>query len=505
MAERSTPDVQGETSVLLAQGDDVSEQRVLKKLYARLLPVGVLIVLFCYMDRGNLGFAANSFCADLKLSMPAYGFGAGLFYVGYSTFQIPSNVILTRLGAPVWLGVIMVFWGIVASAMAFVNSPAQFYVLRVALGFAEAGTFPGLWYHYTIFFPERLQTLPLAVLEMALIMSLPLSSPIAVGLLSLDGWMGISGWRWLFLVEGIFPIFLGVYVFFFWPRNIPSSNFLTSAEKSWLLSNIKSTVTSDALPVDPRQIAVQVVTNLRDVARSGWYWCLVLAAFIRNVGMHVVLYFTTLIVHAFLGDEGNAQDGTDSTNSKTCSVSKSLGLNAVALSAVPFVIAVIASYLVAWISQKTGDRARIAGMTTVICAAFFATFPVLAKLGVVWGFMAYCVGTIACYAPFALLLSLVISHMPLHAKAMGLALFNTMAMLGGFVGPWITGHMVDKSSAESGISTYYGVSLVVGCLMGFGGMLLFFVKDPLQHKDNKPHRIEILEGSSDPNQGSKPL
>lgn len=441
------------------------------------------------MRLGNIGFAANTFCTDIKLSPAEYGTGAGLFYVGYSLFQIPSNIILARVGTSFWLGALMIVWGVLASSMAFITNVRAFYFVRFALGIAEAGTFPGLWYYFTLFYPEKWLTVRLSYLELALILSSPISSPFAVGFLSLDGKLGFHGWQWLFMLEGVLPIILGISIFYLWPANPSSAKFLTNEEKEWIAQRTNHGKEIKNVPSSFMSIMRGVGEHLLAVIRIWGFWLGTLVAFIRDVAMHVVLYFTTLFVEGMIAQEKN--EPSPAKDEKTCSVSKSLGLGAVALSGIPYAVAALATIGLAMLAKMVNNRPRPAGLTTVVSAVFFVAFPYIAEMSIVLGFASYSIGVISCYAPFALVLSLTISYIPLESKPIGIALFNTVAMLGGLVGPVITGYMGERNSEEGHFQKYRGAIVLVGMLMVSGGAINFFLRETIPKIKSDDDHVKI--------------
>lgn len=389
----------------------------------------------------------------------------------------------------------MILWGVTASAMAFVRTTNQFYILRFALGFAESGTFPGLWYYYSMFYPEKYVTFPLAILELSLVLSAPASVPVAVGLLSLDGFMGFTGWQWLFFAEGVMPIILGISLFFVWPKSPRDASFLTPADKQCLEDEIKQNcigLSSDEEVPYLRNVAIQLLTILK----SWGFFLVTVSAFIRDVGMNVVLYFTTIFVQGMLLDAANHPGHeTENNPQKGCSMSKTTDLTAVALSAIPYIVSGVSVYGLAWIAQRVGNRSIPGGVTVIVSSVFFALFPLCAQAGIVWGFLAYCLGVISCYAAQSLVISLGISFMPPGSRAIGLALFNTISMLGSLVGPIIIGHVADTDVHLGSFQKYSRAVFWIGVGLGIGGIITLCIKDPLSPQRRK---TSITEQSDSP-------
>lgn len=190
------------------------EQRTMKKVFRRLVPFLMFCYFFNFLDRVNVSFAALDMNKDLGFSASVFGFGSGILFLAYMLCETPSNVLLTRFGARKWLARIMVSWGIIASSMVFITGEFSFYTLRVLLGAAEAGFFPGIIYYLTLWFPGVYRARVTGLFMACIPLSAALGSPLSTSLLYLDGILGLRGWQWLFLLEGIPSILLGVTTFF---------------------------------------------------------------------------------------------------------------------------------------------------------------------------------------------------------------------------------------------------------------------------------------------------
>ncbi|GFR50773.1 hypothetical protein Agub_g13038, partial [Astrephomene gubernaculifera] len=217
----------------------VDTKQLFRKVSVRLLPLFFLMVVMCYVDRTALAFAAIQLNADLGFAPAVYGVGSGLFFLGYSFFQIPSNLLLRRFGGPAWLAFIIAAWGLAASCFAGMRTAAHFYGLRLLLGATEAGAFPGMWYVLTNFFPGDKITFPFAVVEAGISVSHVVAAPLAAACLQLDGAGGLAGWRWLFLLEGLPTLGLAVAMYRLLPRSPDTADFLTVAERKALVKRIQ--------------------------------------------------------------------------------------------------------------------------------------------------------------------------------------------------------------------------------------------------------------------------
>lgn len=210
------------------------EHRTMRKVYLRLLPFTFALYLICYLDRANIGFAALTMNRDLGFSSYIYGLGAGAFFWGYFILEVPSNLILERVGARRWIARIMISWGIVSGSFAFVQGPVSFFTLRFLLGLAEAGFFPGMILYFTYWFPPYHRARIIAGFMAAIPVSIGLGAPVSTALLGLDGVLGLAGWKWLFLAEAVPALVLGVSVLFYLTDRPEGAHWLAPDERNWL-------------------------------------------------------------------------------------------------------------------------------------------------------------------------------------------------------------------------------------------------------------------------------
>src|SRR5215475_6560963 len=215
--------------------DRTIEQRTMRKVYWRLLPFTGLLYLICYIDRANVGFAALTMRGDLGLSQAAFGLGAGTaFFIGYFLLEVPSNVILDKVGARLWIARIMITWGLCSGATAFVVGPYSFYLVRFLLGMAEAGFFPGMVLFFTYWFPSVHRGRIIAGFMTAIPISIAIGAPVSTTLLELNGFLGIAGWRWMYICEAVPAVLLGIVVLFFLTDRPEQAGWLAEDEKAWL-------------------------------------------------------------------------------------------------------------------------------------------------------------------------------------------------------------------------------------------------------------------------------
>jgi len=243
----------------------------MRRVSARLLPFLFVLYVFNYLDRTNVGMAALQMNRDLRFSASTYGFGAGIFFVGYALLEVPSNLILVRVGARRWIARIMITWGLIAAAMMFVRTPLQFYGLRFLLVVAEAGFLPGVLFYLTSWFPAVERARVVSRFMVAIPVAGVVSGAVAGALLGLQGRLGLAGWQWLFLAEGLPSVMLGCAVLGYLPDRPEEARWLGPEERAWLTARLR---------VESEQCAQRHPVSLRRALSSGTIWRLGLLYFI---------------------------------------------------------------------------------------------------------------------------------------------------------------------------------------------------------------------------------
>ncbi|MEV0694612.1 MFS transporter [Streptomyces sp. NPDC050388] len=372
------------------------------KLMRHLIPFLLLMYMLAFLDRVNIGFAQESFQADTGLSNAAYAFGAGIFFLGYIFLEIPSNLMLRRFGARMWMARIMVTWGLISAAMMFAHTATAFYVLRFLLGVAEAGFFPGVIYYLTLWVPASHRGRVMSLFYFGAPLAFILGSPVSGLLLEMDGLADLHGWQWLFLIQGLATVVVGVFVL----RVLPD----TPAQARWLAPHERTALTS-ALAAEASD-SKQEHSVLRAL-RSGKVLYLALIYFVIQVSVYGVTFFLPTQVAAIVGD--------------------SVGLKVSLVTAIPWICAIIGSVLAGRISDRTGRPLLVAATCLVAGAAGIAGSAATGNptLALAWlclgaaGFIA--VQPVFWTQPTALLTG--------AAAAGGIALINSLGSIGGFVAP----------------------------------------------------------------------
>jgi ACS family tartrate transporter-like MFS transporter len=397
------------------------DRRVVRKAARRLLPLLVLLYLVNYLDRVNVGFAALTMNADLGLSSAAYGLGAGLFFIGYFVFEVPSNIALHKVGARLWIARIMVTWGLVASATAFVQGELSFYVVRVLLGIAEAGFFPGVLLYLTYWFPRPERARIVALTFLAVPLSSVLGSPLSTLLIQHgEGLLGFdAGWRSMFFLEGLPAVVLGVVVLVLLPDRPTKARWLTPAEGAALEAHLAA----EEAEVVGREVPTrQALTDPRVLALSLVYFGIVF-------GLYVLAFFLPQVVSGF-----QEQFGT------TFSLLE-VGL----VTAVPYVFAAVAMVLWARHSDRTGEREwHVAVPVFVGAAGIAAALYTDSPLAVMACITVCAVGVFAAIPVFWTLPTRLLTGV---GAAAGIALVNSFGNLAGFAAPYVTGWLEDLTGS----------------------------------------------------------
>ncbi len=406
------------------------------KVKRRVLPLFVVMFIANYIDRVNIGFVRNYLEADLGIGAAAYGFGAGLFFIGYAVFEVPSNILLQKYGARVWLTRIMFTWGLVASAMAFITSEASFYVLRFLLGVAEAGFFPGVVYYFTRWLPAAERGKAMAVFLSGSAIASILSGPLSGALLQIEG-LGLRPWQWMFLIEGLASVVLCGVV---WAR-LDS----TPREAAWLTAAEQQALETT---IEREQQARQVGQTARpSIARLLRDPQILLFCFLY-FSVTLTIYAATFWLPSIIRTMGNLTD-------------MQVGL----FNSVPWLISVIAMYVFAALAARWKHQQAWASSAFVIAAAgmFLSTTG-----GPVMAYVAICFAAIGFKAASSLFWPIPQSYLDARIAAAVIALINSLGNLGGFVAPAAFGLLEERTgSIQGGIYGLTSVSLLAAVAVFF--------------------------------------
>jgi MFS transporter, ACS family, tartrate transporter len=402
------------------------EKSAMRKIYMRLLPFAVLSYILAYLDRINVSFAGLTMQGDLDMSAGAFGFAVGTFYWGYFIFEVPSNVILEKVGARLWIARIMITWGVVAGLTALVTGPTSFAIVRFLLGIAEAGFFPGILFYFTYWFPSHHHARIVSGFLVGLPVAVAVGAPISTALLGLDGMFGLKGWQIMYIAEAIPTVAIGIATFFILTDRPEQAKFLTAEERSWLAA--KLTAERKAKDAARAFTLWQALFNPKVLLLALNYFGIVTA----SLGM---LIFIPQIIKS-LGQLSNMTVGW--------------------LTMVPYICGAIAMVIWGRISDRMNER-RWNLLAACVCSTVGLILAGM-TMGTWWALVGMSIAAIGFYGskgPFFAMPPMFLSG---TALAGAIAWINSIGNLGGFFGPWYVGVMKDASGSFSG--GLYGLALL---------------------------------------------
>ena len=393
------------------------EQRTMRKVYWRLLPFAMVVYFFCYLDRINVGFAALTMNKEIGLTAAAYGLSAGAFYLGYCLFEVPSNIVLDKVGARLWIARIMITWGLASAATALVVGPTSFLTVRFLLGAAEAGLFPGILLLFTYWFPDHHRARIVSGFTLALPVSVALGAPISTAVLGMNGVLGIAGWKWIYILEAAPTVLLGIGVLFYLTDKPAQATWLDPEEKAWLVGRLQAE--RHAVETVRSYGFVEALFNPKILLLSLNYLGIVTAS------LGIVLFIPQMI--------------------------KSLGATNMGTgyaTMLAYICGAISMMTWGWISDRMGER-----RWNLFWACIVATVGLVIAgmtMGTWWALAGLCIATAGFYGtkgPFWSLPSMMLTG---TAAAAGLAWINSIGNAGGFFGPTIVGWLKDATGSYTG-------------------------------------------------------
>ena len=422
-------------SISMQDSDTESlEKRAYARVTWRLMPFLFLCYIIAYIDRVNVGFAKLQMLQDLKFTEYIYGLGAGLFFIGYFFFEVPSNIIMHRIGARKWITRIMISWGIISAATMFVKTPMMFYGMRFLLGIAEAGFFPGIILYLTYWYPSQWRSRMVALLVAANPVSGVIGGPISGWIMqSLTGKSGWAGWQWLFLLEGLPAIIVGIIVLFYLDDRIRNAAWLAEEEKQILEKNIEA------------EAREKQSHSVREAFGSGMVWLMSFVYFCVLIGMYGATFWMPTII-------------------KATGVKRVLDVGL--LTSIPFAAGVIAMILISRSSDKHRERRwhcavpLAIGCIGLIFSAVYGKNTVLAMVALSLAMA----GTLSAIPVFW---SLPTAFLGGTAAAAGIAVVNSIGNLSGFLGNYLVGWLTDLTHSTNmgmyvlAIAAFVGAAIVM--------------------------------------------
>jgi MFS family permease len=411
---------------------DAFEEATYRKVAWRLIPLLLICYIIAYLDRVNVGFAKLQMLEQLHFSETVYGLGAGIFFIGYFLFEVPSNIILHKVGARVWIGRIMITWGILSACMMFVNSPSMFYVMRFFLGVAEAGFFPGIILYLTYWYPSHRRGRMTAMFMTGIAGAGVIGGPLSGAIMKFaDGAMGWSGWQWMFLLEGVPSVLLGVIVILMLEDRIANAKWLTKEERDLLIRNIAA---------DGEHKEEESVFK---VMSSGRVWLCAAIYFSYVMGLYGVSFFMPTIIKA-MGYKDPLEIGM--------------------VSVIPYGVSVVVMLMVAKSADRSRERRWHVAIPGLVGAIGLALSVVLAK-DTALAIAALTLGLSGIMATLPLFWSLPTAFLAGTGAAAGIALINSLGNLSGFVSPYAVGILKDATGSTDAGVYMLACGMVVGALL----------------------------------------
>ena len=423
------------------------EERTIKRVTRRLVPFLMILFVVNFLDRTNVAIAALSMNRDVGISSSVYGFGAGIFFLGYLLFEIPSNILLHKFGARIWLARIMITWGLVAAGMGFLRTPTHFVVMRLLLGVAEAGFFPGVVFLLSLWIPDRYRARAIAGFYLGIPFAQVIGSPLSAGLMKLGDAADCAGWRLMYVCEGLPAVILGIVCLFYLTDTPAEAGWLQADERQWLIEELAAENRNKMQIGGPELSKVQ---QIRSILSNKAVWVLSVLYFCITSGSNTMNFFLPTVLQSFR---------------VTFHLNIGLLLNGV-LTALPYAVAGVAMFFWSGRSDRRRERLKHAGFAALVAAfsiglSFVANNPFVIMLG----FTLLAAGVYSAVNVFWAIPGQVLSGVE---AATGIALINSIGNMSGFVGPYISGRLFARTGS-------YTISfLVIAMLVGLGGAGLFF-------------------------------
>ena len=419
---------------------DTVEQSTARKVYWRLLPLAILTYFLCYLDRINVGFASLTMNKDLGLDPAWYGMAAGAFFWGYVLFEVPSNIILEKLGARIWIARIMISWGIVSGATAFATGPYSFMAIRFLLGLAEAGLFPGFVLYFTYWFPDRHRARINSGFTLALPIAVASGAPVSTALLGLNGLWGLAGWQVMYIVEAIPTVMIGIAVFFYLTDKPSEARWLHPEERDWL---------TERMSHERRQIEAH---HGFDMLRA-FYDPKVIMLSLNYIGIVTASLGMLLFLPQIIKELGvsNMQVGW--------------------ITMIPYICGAISMVFCGWLSDRLGDR-RWSLFTTCVISTLGLVIAGL-TIGTWWSLIGITIAATGFYGTKGPFWSMPTMFLTGGAAAAGIAWINSLGNLGGFFGPTLVGWAKNLTGSFAG-----GLYALAICALVSAVISLFWLHIP---------------------------
>ncbi len=412
------------------------EKKTIRKVTRRIIPLLFLLYIVSYLDRANVGYAALEMNEALGLTSKMFGLVTGIFFIGYFLFEVPSNILMQKFGARVWITRILFTWGIISMATGFAQNATQLYIIRFLLGIAEAGLFPGIILYLTYWFRAKERASTIAMFMTAIAVSYIIGAPVSTLIIDHIHWMNVPGWRWMFIIEGAPAVILGFVTYFYLTDRPEQAKWLTAEEKNWLISELRK-------DEELREKKGKQTTSHKTALTDPKLWYLALIYFVYTAGTLGVGYWMPQIIKGLSGYLSNTQIGFIAT--------------------IPYIIASIVMNYWSRRSDRTGERRMHTALPLLVAGLTLLSVGMVSNPFIAMIFITISLAAMYCFkGPFWSLPTMILSP---ATVAVGIAVINSIGNLGGFVGPYAVGWLKDATGKMQAGLIFLSIILIIAFIL----------------------------------------
>ncbi|WP_144491608.1 MFS transporter [Bacillus sp. WP8] len=412
------------------------EKKTIRKVTRRIIPLLFLLYIISYLDRANVGYAALEMNEALGLTSKMFGLVTGIFFIGYFLFEVPSNILMQKFGARVWITRILFTWGIISMATGFAQNATQLYIIRFLLGIAEAGLFPGIILYLTYWFRAKERASTIAMFMTAIAVSYIIGAPVSTLIIDHIHWMNVPGWRWMFIIEGAPAVILGFVTYFYLTDRPEQAKWLTAEEKNWLISELRK-------DEELREKKGQQTTSHKTALTDPKLWYLALIYFVYTAGTLGVGYWMPQIIKGLSSYLSNTQIGFIAT--------------------IPYIIASMFMNYWSRRSDRTGERRMHTALPLLVAGLTLLSVGMVSNPFIAMIFITISLAAMYCFkGPFWSLPTMILSPATI---AVGIAVINSIGNLGGFVGPYAVGWLKDATGKMQAGLIFLSIILIIAFIL----------------------------------------